>query len=469
MRRVTAALLASLLALLALPAGAAARPKVVVTGQLRYADGTPAARTHVELTRVTGLGDALGALLVFGLTAGFGAVLCFDDSGRDALVACGNNTAATLTDSQGRYRFVLSGDAVDKPDRKFSLVAHLPRSSKRAPGAQVELHTHLVVGANPLPTLDLWQPQVSGPLSALTWTDLPGEAHPSYEKHYVATTGLALDLSAGPGDDLDPRLLEDTRGTFQLVAHGHRGSLGVIWTAPVRSYTGTAGAPASRGRRCVATIEQARGPVTLSRCWLTDGTYGSSYGGPRARHCYQDPAFADPMFHSPPVCELASVRQVEIDLGKVVPVAAVVARGECEECVLLSSADHVSWSSPAVGAAPGSVVDWKGEHARWFRVVAPSTMFGGRPQYDSPGARLGGRDLPDQAPGDVSRLTELSVWAAAPPPHVSAPGGSSSESTAGSASTSERHGATLVAAALLLLVTAGAAGYALGQRRRTGG
>jgi hypothetical protein len=475
MRRATAALLAGLLALLSVPAASASKPKVVVTGQVRYADGTPAARVHVELTRVTGLGDVLGGLLFFTFSAGFASVLCFDEEGRDALVICGNNTAATLTDSKGNYRFEMSADAVDSPDRSFTVTARVPRSAKRAAGAQVEVRTHLKVGANRLPYLPFWEPTVSGPLSDLTWTPLPGEAHPSYDKHYASRSGgLTLDVGALPGDPLDPRLLEDTRGTFHLTAKGHRGSLGATWTSPTRPYTGTAGRPLSRSARCTVTVEKLTGNRALRPCWLTDARYRATYEGPRPRHCFVDPAFADPVFQQPPTCEFASVRVAEIDLGRVVPVAAVLVRGECDDCAVAGSEDHVTWTRPTDGLVPGTAQDWEGLRARWVRVLTPSTSLG-RYQYETPGAKVGGKDLPDSAPGDASRLTELSVWAATPEPVAAGsappePDSSASPTTAApSTSDDGTRTPTLVAAALLLLVTAGAVGYAVGQRRRTGG
>jgi hypothetical protein len=223
------------------------------------------------------------------------------------------------------------------------------------------------------------------------------------------------------------------------------------------------------------TIERVRGKQALRPCWLTDAAYVTTYGGPRPRHCYIQPGFEDPIFHQDPTCEFASVRQVEVDLGRVVPVAAVLVRGsECDDCAVVSSADHVTWSRPSYGFLPGTAMDWKGERARWFRVLTPGTSLG-RLQQQTPHAKVGGKDLPDEAPGDASGLTELSVWSAAPlAPAV--PGVSPAPGTADPPAQAE-HGSsddgtrtsTLVAAGLLLLVTAGAVGYAVGQRRRTAG
>jgi hypothetical protein len=417
-RRRVATLLVALLLVPVVPAQAAAKKHVVVTGVLHYADGTPAAGQHVELERVTGFGDVLATLFFFGFTGGLASVLCFQEGASDALVACGKNAAATRTDRNGRYRFEMSADAIDSPDRSFRITARIPRTAKRAAGARVEVRTHLIPGTNALPHLSFWEPKVTGPLDRLSWTPVPGDPTAGYAVQFAGRNGFSLDGSAEP---LDLRLLEDTRGTLSVTARGHRGKLGATWTSPLRSYRGTAGAPVSRHARCTATVEQRAGNVAQAPCWLTDARYGTTYQGPRPRHCFKDPDFGDDFFHSPPSCEFASVRVVEIDLMRVVPVDAVVLRGECDDCVVVSSSDHVHWDKPLYGAALGTVMDWKGTDARWVRVTTPSDSFRGRLAYEVPGAKVGGRDLPDDAPGDASGLTELSVWTTVEAPPVDAP------------------------------------------------
>jgi len=451
------ALLAVLLVLGAFaPAQAAPSKRVVVTGEIRYADGSPAAGQHVELERVTGFGDALAALFFFGFTAGLAGVLCFQEEASDSLVACGKNAAATRTDRNGRYRFEMSADAIDHPERKFSVAARVPRSAKKAGGARVEVRTHLSPGTNRLPSLAFWEPTVSGPVEALTWTPVPGDPTAVYTEHFTAGRGFALHASGGP---VDVRLLEDTRGTFHLTAQGHRGRLGATWTSPTRGYRGTAGAPVSRTARCTSTIERRASVVRQAPCWLTDARYGTTYQGPRPRHCFKDPAFDDAFFNLPASCEYASVRVVEIDLLRLVAVDAVVLRGECDDCTVVSSADHVHWDKPLPSAALGSVMDWQGVEARWVRVLTPSTSFRGRLQHEAPGAKVGGRDLPDAAPGDAGGLTELSVWEAAPPPPLDepAPGESGSPQARGSTpDDDEGLSASVVALAVLLLLAVSA-------------
>jgi hypothetical protein len=417
-RALTRLLIAVLLLVPLVPAQAASSKRVVVTGELHYADGTPAAGQHVELERVTGFGDALATLFFFGFTGGLASLFCFQEEASDALVACGKNSAATRTDRNGRYRFEMSADAIDTPDRSFRISARVTRTAKRAAGARVEVRTHLRPGTNKLPLLPFWEPKITGPLDNLSWTPVPGDPTAGYGVEFTGRNGFTLDSSADP---LDLRMLEDTRGTLSVTARGHRGQLGATWTSPLRSYRGTAGAPVSRNARCTATVERRAGAVSQAPCWLTDARFGTKYQGPRPRHCFKDPAFDDEFFHVPPSCEFASVRIVEIDLMRVVPVDAVVLRGECDDCVVISSPDHAHWDKPLYGAAVGTVMDWKGVEARWVRVLPPSDSFRSRLAYEVPGAKVGGRDLPDDAPGDVSGLTELSVWAAGEAPPVDVP------------------------------------------------
>lgn len=293
-----------------------------ISGQLQNADGSPAANVKVFLARRPGIAEGLFGLFVAGLTFGLAC------AGDEPLAIC-DGGASTVTGADGSFEFTSSSGEAER----LSLFAQLAPGPSQANGVGLAADFGVAAPGLDLPDLRFWNPALDlrsvGEAAQLAWEPLGADATAGEAVRYRASFGdgatqpvLGLE-TRDRSARFDPRLLEDSRGLVAVSASTKVSGNGVVvdatFSSAARPYTGTAGAPFSRGKSC------GTGP-----CPLTDGNFANA----------PNPAPAE----------------LIVDLGVGRPLDLVVVRGPCVACSLESSNDGASWQPLDGQALDPSVV-----------------------------------------------------------------------------------------------------------------
>ncbi len=323
--------------------GAPAIGQLVVTGRLLAADGTPLAARPMLLSRELLLRDVIAdGLLAAG--SGFITLLsCFDPEG-SVINACRPGTFTATTDASGGFALRLSADerlSALGGERDFAVDAAVPG------GGGVRAVFPVDSALVDVPDLSVWDAAaaVSADSAAqrVTWAALPAPVASQIEYAVTFTdAGRGLRLtrtSSGVEAAVDARLLEDSTGVLELAAQGTSTpapAVALSWAAAPFAYAGSAGAPPSRGAGCTVSVETLS-DAGAAGCWLTDGTFDDSFPGERPRQCVAE---ADSALRR---CATAAVTRTVVDLETVQDVGLVVLRGGCNGCRVEVSEDGVAW------------------------------------------------------------------------------------------------------------------------------
>lgn len=308
---------------------------IEIQGLVLHQDGSPLTGS-VLLEEPPTIDDLFAAVLTLGLTCLKGDLSGFDCSDYQQLPLDESGRFSTTMPEEntvGSFGF----------DRTFVLFAGLPAGSddlaKPSFVAWARFRRQLVA----LPTFALWEP-------TLTVTEASGQLQVAFEQppertctsqesvqfEFTDAAGKLVWRQASGAVDL--RLLEDTAGTLQVRARYQNDANWAqvdtfdLYSGAV-SYTGTAGAPPSRGAACSYTGQ------TAGACALTDGasTYTSVADG-----------------------------RAQVDLGAARAIALVVLRGFFYGVTLAASSDGQDWTEVATGL--------DGE----YRAVTPSASLQAR-------------------------------------------------------------------------------------------
>ena len=339
---------------LLLPAGPSAAGQPVtgsVRGTVLAADGSPAA--GITVTVAVNPESALTPLGLVDTPTAFGARCAIPDVSR-----CGP-TMAVRTDAAGRYEAVLdvAGDDLDD----LAVLADL------GDGRVAALRTRLAVAVRrELPTLRAWAPVVR-PIPAVggetpaerdllevQWLPLSPESGrgANYSVLFSDSRGEVWTFpDEAPGVVIDPRLLEDTAGEVRVDVESSEvygaDQVDFFFRSPAVAYTGSRGAPPSRGAACVPMIEP---------CRLSDGRF---------------------------VPHTAAAVTV-LRLQRLVEVELVTARGCPNPCQLEVSGDGVTWQTVGRAFAPMAAVPVRPPvRARFVRAT-----FAGTPEVPRAPAEL---------------------------------------------------------------------------------
>ncbi|MDQ3663522.1 MAG: hypothetical protein M3353_02540 [Actinomycetota bacterium] len=488
--------------------GAPATGQLVVTGRLLAADGTPLAARPMLLSRELLLRDVVAdGLLAVG--SGFITLLsCFDSEG-SVINVCRPGTFTATTDAGGGFALRLSADerlSALGGERDFAVDAAVPG------GGGVRAVFPVDSALVDVPDLSVWDAAaaVSADSAAqrVTWAALPAPVASQIEYAVTFTDadrGLQLTrTSSGVEAAVDARLLEDSTGVLELAAQGTSTpapAVALSWAAAPFAYAGSAGAPPSRGAGCTVSVETLS-DAGAAGCWLTDGTFDDSFPGERPRRCVAE---ADSALRR---CATAAVTRTVVDLETVQDVGLVVLRGGCDGCRVEVSEDGVAWrqvDADVAGLGGERLLrPAPGTRARLVRlsvgsrsvprpeelelppinplepglppalptvpslptplepVPLPQPVVPGPPALVFPRAvpALPSTGLPETYGGDLSGVTEVSVW----PPTAAERAAQADTSFAGADDGSPPLG--LVVLATALLSTAGTAVALAGRRAR---
>jgi hypothetical protein len=298
---------------------------VRIQGRAQRQDGSPL-RGHVLLEEPPTLGELLTAALTLGLSC-----LKEDLSGLD----CTDYQQLAL-DAEGRFAHQMPEDNTQGSlgfDRTFLLFAGLPAAAdglaQPALVAWARFRKQLVA----LPDLVLWEPTLT--LSAAD-ERLRVRLDPPPSLACTAQQELALDFRDAAERtvwsqavaDLDPRVLEDTRGTVRARVRLDNEAMGaqvdsVELYSAAQTFAGSAGAPPSRGAAC-----EVGGQAYPSACPLTDGAFESVSAASGA---------------------------ASVDLGAARPLALLVLRGAFAALTVSSSLDGQTWTELGTGLQGSSL------------------------------------------------------------------------------------------------------------------
>lgn len=392
-------------------------------------DGTPAAGAPVRLARETSVGDFFGGFFLASFTL-FTACLadpppepCRRGLVRSATAAGDGGAAFQLT---GKDTQTAVGGA-----STFSVGSKQRPAAGELDGAATTLRFRVQTEALALPDLRMWDAGLRlDDATHARWAALPPAGYgdgAGYRVLFEDAAGASVWTFEADHADLsfDPRVLEDTSGGAVVVGRRRLPATGTgvdaVYGSARVAYTGSAGAPVSRGRPC--TLDPPAAGAAGVQCPLTDGDFATA-------------GFA------------ASTTSATVDLGSVRPVALVVGRG-CG-CTLETSVDGTGWTRLGeLPAGDGSLRPPRPTQARYVR------------------ARSSG-----DAPAGLGSLRELSIWDGEPrPPGLDASGlpssaGRAGEGVAAPAGTSSRTGWVVAAGVVLGIVVGAFAATALASRRR---
>lgn len=307
-----------------------------VRGSISHEDGSPAVSVAVSLTHRPNGFDRFGnaAAVLFS-----GGLACLDR--RPGAPCAGPKVETAATGSDGSYRVALGptpagGTSVDE----YVLAAALP-GPPSTPSAAVTAQFSLELPEHQVPSLAFWQPPVTAAVTAET----ASVAFPPLERGSLSTVrGYQVTWTDERGAELwtvdpvasgqavDARILEDHTGWALVEAEAELQTdttpYRLRFVAPPAAYTGSAGAPLSRGGPCFLAGVPV-GPV----CPLTDGSVTPV-----------EPALACP----PAGC--SETTDVRVAIGPEQRVGLVVVRG-CAGCrvELVHGGDMLVHQTPMTG------------------------------------------------------------------------------------------------------------------------
>jgi hypothetical protein len=345
-----------------------AAAKVTLTGRVDRQDGTPAGGLRLALTRIPDLGELAFQGIPVAATLG---TACLAD---DPPPLC-KLLQRTQTDATGTYTVHMSGSDVQgtfNTATNFDLTAQLPAKASQVDGPSVRASFQIQRTELTVPVLRFWEPDhvsAGGDAKTVTLDWTPFRSVNEYTAHFSADGQEIWSGAADPGATMDARAFEDANGVVHISAaasaEGPDTTFQLWYTSQGIGFRGTAGAPESRGKPCVAEGQQ-------SPCALTDGAFD---------HPLADPSCAQ--------AQCAANGWVYVDLGKPEPVGTVFARANPGGALTVETSDDAkSWTVRATARDPG----------RFARIALPDTVSARYVRVrTAQGTRLTG-------------LTQLSVW-----------------------------------------------------------
>ncbi|MEW5850056.1 MAG: discoidin domain-containing protein [Myxococcota bacterium] len=361
--------------------------QVKVSGKLVRADGTPVPQHKVVLISEPDPAEALVDVLLVVETLG---LICLTD---DPPTIC-EGALTDTTDAEGNFLFQLTGKDTQGDNsyaNQFNLGAQLPKSGTQLAGATSTQRFYIQTEELTVPNLKFWE---SSPVltteGALVKVEFVAPQE-SAEYGRNIETGVVFETvgkdhvwsqDLESGERIDARLLEDVQGGVHAVARSSDAIVGSAikfhFRTGVEPFTGTAGAPTSRGKTCFAHGEA--GAVELSPCTLTDGDFKSAYPQ-QDEDCSNNG------------CDEAARANnwVYVDLGATTSPSLVVVRNSGSEVVVETSLDATLWTQ-----VPGSSA-----HSGTFKVEIPAAGA-----VQARYVRVKGKE--DKT--HVSGITEVSVW-----------------------------------------------------------
>jgi len=365
--------LALLLIVAALAGGCAqskvpAAAKVTLTGRVDRQDGTPAGGLRLALTRVPDLGELAFQGIPVAATLG---TACLSD---DPPPVC-KLLQRTQTDATGTYTVHMSGSDVQgtfNTATNFDLTAQLPARASQVDGPSVRASFQIQRTELTVPVLRFWEPDhviANGDTKNVTLDWARFGTVREYTAHFSAGGQEIWSATTDPGATMDARAFEDVDGVVHIStaasAAGPDTTFQLFYTSQGIGFRGTAGAPESRGKPCVAEGQQ-------SPCALTDGSF--------------DHPLAEPSCAQPP-CAVNGWAYV--DLGKPEPVGTVFARANPGGALTVETSDDAkNWTVRATARDAG----------RFARIALPDPVSARYVRVRcAEGTRLTG-------------LTQLSVW-----------------------------------------------------------
>lgn len=342
--------------------------KVTLTGKVARQDGSPAGNLRLALTRIPDLGELAFQGIPVAATLG---TACLAD---DPPPLCKLLQRAE-TDAGGTYTVHMSGSDVRgtfNTATNFDLTAQLPRTGSDVDGPSVRASFEIQRPDLTVPPLRFWEPDhvtAKGDAKNVVLDWAPFKNMNEYTAHFAVNGQEIWSGPAEPAATMDAREFEDANGVLHISAAasapGPDTTFQLRYTSQGIGFRGTAGAPESRGKPCVA--EGRPGP-----CALTDGSFD---------HPLADPSCAD--------AQCAANGWVYVDLGKPEPVGTVFARANPAGALTVDTSDDaVSWTPRA--ADEGS--------DRFVKIGLPSTVTA---RYVRVRAAAGSR---------LTGLTQVSVW-----------------------------------------------------------
>ena len=337
--------------------GLDANTAVTISGKAIGADGKPQAGTKVVLLKELDLGEVVGGLF---LTAASLGIACLADH---PPALCAKNAHVATTNAGGSFSFAVKGSDTQGSFGVASTMALIIRGAAGAgevagPTAMAEFN--IQAASLSVPDLRLWRPRVSlAQDGRASWEALPGDygSSPAYSIEVSDLHGNQWWTArvTRSGDRIEPRVLEDVQGTFDVAARARGTANGttVDWTytSGSGSIRGSAGAPPSRGAPCAPVMASRAG--SFAACPLTSGAIG---GGSQV---------------------FSGAGAVVIDLGLERAVSLVVLRGCGGSCTVALSDDDVGWSDVStVSGRYSTAALASARQARYARVSAASGVSG---------------------------------------------------------------------------------------------
>jgi len=337
---------------------------VHISGRALSASGTPLAQVQVRLFKEADLGEALTGIV---LAIGSLGTVCLLPT---APPVCRQAHVAT-TDSAGNYTFTLEGaDVQGTLGTESTLDLVVAGDGPDAPSTVLSFPARSA--SMKLPDARLWRaaPQVAEGAGDVRLRWLPVRGWAGTDAHYSVQlydprreASVWSEPATRSSGTIDGRVLEDVSGKVAAAAHTNLG--GATGTTDVHAGYLSArlpvhplvGAPPSRNDSCFAVSGTGTdlGRTRQARCGVTDGDLLSPASLRAARG--------------------ANVTGVVIDLGRIRPVALVVARGVAGSYIVELSKDGKNYRPiSTTGASPAAIQPAGRPAARYVRVRSPSGL-----------------------------------------------------------------------------------------------
>lgn len=309
---------------------------VTLSGRILGPGGSPVA-TRVLLTSEPGLGDLLGGTFFTLLSFG---TLCLAESPPEPCGVLFDEGHTTNSGPDGAWSLSLKGS----DSRSFFGSAKVLRLWAGEPsGASASMAFRVQTEDLDLGTLKLWEPDLSVGGDRAEWSPAPDDlgTGSGYRLVFETAAGEHLWAVDAPGTSVrfDPRLVEDSSGTARVTAARDGVAMGTTvdysYRSAGRPFSGSAGAPPSRGKPC-SVLGEGVPSQPLGPCPVTDGNL--------TRASVPVPSPAAGSTASP------AASWLQIDLGRPARLSLVVVRG-CS-CPVEASADGVRWESVGSGEGP---------------------------------------------------------------------------------------------------------------------
>ena len=331
---------------------------VTITGKAVGADGKPLVARRVVLIKELDLGEVVGGLFITAASLG---LACLADH---PPALCAKNARITTTESDGSYSFTVKGSDTQGSfgvASTMEVLTRAPAGDGEAAGPTSLAEFNVQATSLTLPDLRIWQPKVGLAIDGrATWQSVPSTHgnSPTYSVEVNDSRGNQWWAAHGmrPGDRIDPRVLEDISGTFDVMARTRGAANGttVDWTyvSGAVAVQGHVGAPPSRRGRC-APLTSNGGVGTFGTCPVTSG----ATGGPSQL--------------------LNATNGLVVDLGSLRSVSFLVLRGCGVPCKMSVSADLETWTEIAsVSGAYATTTVTPSRTARYLRVTGSKDLSG---------------------------------------------------------------------------------------------